>query len=336
MMRTIVDVVRGEGWASAFVRTCERIEEAIRGLPNDSAAEIINYAPGGVAARTGGIAVQLMARLRAERALRPVFVCGPDIPVWPFRGAYKNVCPTLHIEGTFGLDVPRVLASGMRVIVSLHDETLTDRRLLDAATGVIVASSYLRDRYGIGEVVAPASDSKPAISAGDGLAYAGSVKPHKGGALLPAIAKMLAERDLPLHVFGGGDVDLLRALREHRNVAIHGYYRAGSLPTLLARHRIGFVFLPSIVAEAFSLTLSESWLAGAFVAAFDLGAPAERIRREGGGALAPLASGAAGLIDILDRWRAQRPPEIVHHVSTPADAAKAHLDLYRRWGVLRA
>ena len=101
-----------------------------------------------------------------------------------------------------------------------------------------------------------------ADAAARGIAYAGSVKRHKGGHLLPEIAAMLAARGATLHVFGGGDVDLLRPLRRLPNVVVHGYYRSDALPSLLARHRIGLVLLPSIVPEAFSLTMSEAWRAG--------------------------------------------------------------------------
>jgi hypothetical protein len=138
-----------------------------------------------------------------------------------------------------------------------------------------------------------------------------------------------------LHVFGGGDVDLLVELRRLGNVVVHGYYRAGSLPRLLERHRIGLVLLPSIVPEAYSLTLTETWVAGACAVGFDLGAFAERIRRNGGGFLAPLGSGAAGLVEIIDRWRLDPSCQDVEDpAATPLTAATAIVELYRRCGAL--
>src|SRR5437660_636996 len=83
----------------------------------------------------------------------------------------------------------------------------------------------------------------------------------------------------------------LRSLRAMKNVKVHGYYPAGTLPFLLRRHGIGLVLAPSVVPEAFCLTISEAWAAGAAVAAFDVGAQGERIRRQGGGWVAPLESG---------------------------------------------
>jgi glycosyltransferase involved in cell wall biosynthesis len=166
------------------------------------------------------------------------------------------------------------------------------------------------------------------------IAYAGSVKRHKGGELLPDLVRETGA-GVAWHVFGGGDEDLLRALRGLPNVKVHGYYRRGRLPALLARHRVGLVVLPTIVPESYSLVLSEAWRAGAAVLAFDLGAPAERIRLQGGGFLAPLESRAAGLAEIAAKWASGSLTTTVPRVvPTPHDAARATISLYRTWGVL--
>ncbi|HEX3108064.1 MAG TPA: hypothetical protein VHU41_03140, partial [Thermoanaerobaculia bacterium] len=70
----VTRVIRDEGVASALRRTSERIREAIEDVRLFSArnAPIINVAPGGTGSRTGGVAVQLRARLRVEWEFRPV------------------------------------------------------------------------------------------------------------------------------------------------------------------------------------------------------------------------------------------------------------------------
>jgi hypothetical protein len=159
------------------------------------------------------------------------------------------------------------------------------------------------------------------------IAYAGSAKRHKGAHLLAELAQ---RSGAALHIFGGGDEDLLRDLRRLPNVIVHGYYRGGQLPSLLRRHGVGLVIVPSIWPEAHCLVISEAWLAGASVAAFDLGAQTERIRAHGGGWLAPLESGADGLLAIVNQWLAGNitatPPR---EIATPLDAARAHIELYR-------
>jgi glycosyltransferase involved in cell wall biosynthesis len=225
------------------------------------------------------------------------------------------------------------------------DRRTLARQLLASAKGVIFPSQFLLDQHRLlfslpklaGEVIEPGvpAAKSPIRDGGERrvIAYAGSAKRHKGAHLLPELARLAGNIDL--HVFGGGDEDLLRAMRGIPNITIHGYYRSGELPSLLARHRIGMVVLPSIWPETYSLVLSEAWLAGAVVAAFDLGAQAERIRREGGGWLAPLESGASGLAEIVGEWMAGRATATTPRaVTSPADAARQHVDVYRKLGVL--
>jgi O-antigen biosynthesis protein len=418
---TITSVITSEGIASAFRRANERAGEAVRNVAlrsrglfvRSSEAAIVNVSVAGVSARLGGVAIQLVARLRAESALRNVALLHPgalelSAPLAHTRrisrsdlvAAVRDAmsitgAKAVHIEGTSGgplADVMQLIESGIPVVISVHDFSLfcarphlleqpmehfcfysrdldrcerclrqtwdvrkdaqAERRgvarlLLMSAAGVIFPSQFMLDRHRelfaiprlemhVVEPSGAASDrGVPSSGERHGVAYAGSVKRHKGAHLLPEIAAMLAARGVDLHVFGGGDADLLRMLRRLPNVVIHGYYRSDALPSLLARHSIGLVVIPSIVPEAYSLTLSEAWLAGAHVAAFDLGAPADRIRRDGGGSLAPLESGAAGLGEIIDRWLLEASPaHLSRSAASPADAARAHVDLYRKWGLL--
>ena len=363
MITTIIDVVRGEGVPSSLRRTTERIAEAtehaslrMRGwFAKSSGASILNFSASSVAPRTGGVAIQLAARLRAERALRSVALLHPgrlelSSPLHHARrvvGIREALAITgakaIHVEGTAGaplVELLRLAQSGVAIVVTVHDLTAWDEPaagpLFESAARVIFPSPFLLNRYRQrfefeGEVIEPAVPASPVTFAAErtAVAFAGSVRRHKGGHLLPAIARAIAR---PLHVFGGGDVELLRPLRALPNVVVHGYYRSGTLPSLLARHRVGLVLLLSIVEESYSLTMSEAWLAGAAVAAFDLGAPAERIRSEGGGWLAPLGSGADGLAAIVDGWKSNGPVPRV--TATPLAAAQAHIEFYRARGLL--
>ena len=213
------------------------------------------------------------------------------------------------------------------------------RELLVSTTALIFPSQFLLDQHRLlfslpnlaGEVIEPGVPrfETPAGVARRAIAFAGSVKRHKGAHLLPDLARRLD--DVNLHIFGGGDEDLLRTLRHIPNVTVHGYYRAGTLPSLIARNGIGLVVLPSIWPETLSLVMSEAWLAGAAIAAFDLGAPSERIHRHGGGWLTPLESGMDGLAQIIERWmRGEITTHVPHPVPSPVDAATAHVELYRR------
>lgn len=316
----VTRVIRDEGLASALRRTRERIRESIEDARffSSNNAPLVNVAPGGTGSRTGGVAVQLRARLRVERTYRDVFL----------RPRASGLGPRIHFEGAGTvLKVP--------YIVSVHDLTLLDHRsFLESAAAIVFASEYLRDRYQLpGEIIEPGISVAPSIvpAKGHAIAFAGAVQPHKGGHLLPEIANALAKRGRTLYVFGRGDGDLLRSLRAMKNVKLHGYYPAGTLPSLLQRHGIGLVLVPSIVPEAFCLAISDAWAAGAAVAAFDIGAQGERIRHHGGGWVTPLESGAEGIVQLIDRWA---PTTIPSNITVAEQSARAYLDLYRRLGWL--
>lgn len=218
-----------------------------------------------------------------------------------------------------------------------RDRRALARQILAAAKRVIFPSQFLLDQHRqlfslpemAGVVIEPGVLYRKIVTAGTqrAIAYAGSAKRHKGAHLLAELAQRIG--NTTLHIFGGGDEDLLRGLRRLPNVSVHGYYHVGELPSLLRRHGIGLVIVPSIWPEAHCLVMSEAWLAGAAVVAFDLGAQAERIRAHTGGWLAPLASGAEGLAAIVEQWLAGSiTTTIPRDIVLPLDAARAHLELY--------
>jgi glycosyltransferase involved in cell wall biosynthesis len=412
MIRPIASVIRGEGLSSALRRTNERIGDGLHAAASRlrgafagvSESTILNVVASGTSVRLGGVQAQLAARLRVERDLRNVALLSPglleqtgsrriaiDLEAGIREALALTGAHAVHFEGMQDVPLPaslRLIESGIRVIVSIHDFSLfcarphlveeptqrfcfysqdfdrcdrclrqtwdvppdaqhvrrtQARQLLASATGVIFPSQFLLDQHRrlfslpdlAGEVIEPGVPELAIDTGGKrhAIAYAGSVKRHKGAHLLPDLARRLG--DVDLHVFGGGDEDLLRAMRRVPNIIIHGYYRSGRLPSLLARHRIGLVVVPSIVPESYGLVISEAWLAGASIAAFDLGAQAERIRRHGGGWLAQIESGAEGLAKIIQQWRAgEITTNVPQSVASPTEAAMRHIEIYRAWGVL--
>jgi glycosyltransferase involved in cell wall biosynthesis len=130
------------------------------------------------------------------------------------------------------------------------------------------------------------------------IAFAGAVHRHKGAIVFEEIVRRLAELEpgtFEWHVFGGGDPQLLRRLRRLPRTRVHGYYRAGALPSRLRAAGIDLAILPSIWPEAHCLVLDECAAAGIPVLAFDLGALGERIRAGGLGEVVDPGAGAAGL-----------------------------------------
>jgi hypothetical protein len=362
MIGTIARVIRAEGIASAIRRANERIAEGTRlrlklASSGRERASILNVLATPPAPRLGGLQIQLNARLREERTMRDVALFYPGILEWSSHARrVPDIETAMKITGARAIVFEGTSSIGgfENVVFSLHDLSLLHERL-DQARALIFPSAFLRDRYGMGGRViepgplirhfeaqfplptargegGPFGSAQGKLRPGERcLAYAGSVKPHKGGRLLPEIIAAFPNEQW--HIFGGGDEDLLRPLHKLPNVKVHGYHRAGELPSLLARHDVGLALLPSIVPESYGLTLSECWLAGVPVVAFDHGAYAERIRS--GGWLVPLEEGAPGIIKIARRWLAgDITTDIPSNVATSRDAALAHIALYRELGFI--
>jgi glycosyltransferase involved in cell wall biosynthesis len=170
------------------------------------------------------------------------------------------------------------------------------------------------------------------------VACVGWVHAHKGGLVYAELLRRLdasGRRPLRFSAYGGGDPELLLRLRRG-GVRVRGYYRRGSLARLLARDRVDLALIPSIVPESYSLVLDECRSAGVPVLAFDQGAVGERIRREGGGLLAPLEQGAAGLAELLGRLldgAAEVPPCSGVAASDARQVCQSWAALYRELGI---
>jgi glycosyltransferase involved in cell wall biosynthesis len=230
--------------------------------------------------------------------------------------------------------------------------------LLAAAETVLYPSDFARDAYrtlfpGLEPwrqaVVAPAvplpvGERPPSRPRGQvrRIACLGPVKPHKGGAVLLEVVRLLSGTGGPrltFRVYGGGDAELLEPLGRLPGVEVRGSYRAGSLPGLLAADEIDLALLLSVWPETHALVLDECAAAGVPVVAFELGAQGARVRELELGPTVPPALGARGVADAVARLaRAPCGPEVAADVrsrlASPGGAARAHVALYRRLGLL--
>ncbi len=218
-------------------------------------------------------------------------------------------------------------------------------RLLRAARALVFPSEFLRARFGewVGgldavpqAVIAPSSGARVqpsrAPAGAPHAAFVGAARADKGADVFAALAQRLRGTAWRFSAYGGGDPEVLARLRA-AGVRVHGYYRAGSLPTRLLADGVSVALLVSIGPESYGLTLDECVAAGVPSIVFDVGAPAERVRAWNAGAVVPLAEGVEGVARVLreaDAWpRVVPPPDL----PTPHSAAQAHAALYRRLGL---
>ncbi len=285
------------------------------------------------------------------------------------RAAERVGARAIHAEGIAGLPLDSLLTlarEGRMLLLSLHDFSALsphphewppkERRalaeeLLAAADAVIFSSDFLRrshaellpglatERWHVLEPPVASTVALPRPSPGplQHVAFVGSVQEHKGALVFAETVRRMAGAGIRWSTYGGGDAPRLRELRR-LGVRVRGYYRSGALPALLRRDAVDLALLPSIVPESHSLVLSECVVAGVPVAAFALGALAERIPHLAAGRLVPPEQGAGGMVDAVREMLRDGPPavpeESARHLIDPLSAAAGYLAVYRELGLL--
>jgi GT2 family glycosyltransferase len=166
-------------------------------------------------------------------------------------------------------------------------------------------------------------DPLPSRSAKDKtirVALIGAIGEHKGYRILLQCARDARVRRLPLEfvVIGGTENDA--PLLKTGKVFITGRYTEAEAPYLLRRELPDIAWLPSVWPETWCYTLDYALGAGLPVAAFDLGAIAERLRDSKTAALMPLELKPQGINDrLLQLARSRRHPtqKVARSVQTP-------------------
>ena len=138
-----------------------------------------------------------------------------------------------------------------------------------------------------------AHDGRPSVC------VPGAIGLHKGFDVLLACAQDAAHRDLDLEfIVVGHTINDARIMATGR-VFVTGQFKPHDAVPLIAAQRASLGFIPSICPETWCLSLGDIWRAGLYAAAFDIGAPAERIRRYGQGILLPLGLSALDINNTL-------------------------------------
>ncbi|MDA8233338.1 MAG: glycosyltransferase [Clostridia bacterium] len=117
------------------------------------------------------------------------------------------------------------------------------------------------------------------------IAFIGAIGQEKGSLIIYGLEDEIRKRQLPirLKVIGYTDFHCTTCTSEDGILHITGKYQNNNISELLALHHVAIVVIASVVPETYSYTTSEALLSGYPVITFDLGAPAERMRRTGVG-----------------------------------------------------
>jgi glycosyltransferase involved in cell wall biosynthesis len=120
------------------------------------------------------------------------------------------------------------------------------------------------------------------------ICLVGAIGPEKGYDILLACARAVAAGGLKLEFIVVGHTSDDRRLLETGVVRITGGYAEAEALTLIAAQDADFAWLPAVWPETWSYVLTLVWEAGLPVVVHDIGAPAERVRADGGGLVVPL------------------------------------------------
>ncbi len=122
------------------------------------------------------------------------------------------------------------------------------------------------------------------------VAMIGGIGVHKGYKQLLECAGYAHQNNLPIHFVVIGYTADDSAFSEFSNVTITGAYEPEELPSLIKAYNCSAALFLNVWPETFSYTLSEAWQAGLYPIAYDIGAPAERIKEAGVGMVIPFLS----------------------------------------------
>jgi glycosyltransferase involved in cell wall biosynthesis len=107
----------------------------------------------------------------------------------------------------------------------------------------------------------------------------GNISASKGARILERMQALNADGRFEFHLMG----DYVRELQGIPNLVLHGPYQRASFGDIARAILPHFGAVLSIWPETFCHTPTEMWASGLPVAAYDLGAVGDRIRRYGGG-----------------------------------------------------
>ncbi len=231
-----------------------------------------------------------------------------DVPYDVILHDYYVLCPRVDLvtgDGTFcGVALPETC---LRCVSEYGAEQrrfdpLSWRRdhlaFLEGAARVVVPSDDSAERLRAHvrkevSVWCPEDDScllperTPRLSVDEYLSVAvlGALNVSKGLRVVQALAEAIQGSGAPVTLSVLGPT----SERLPAGVMVTGAYRAGQLDRLIAMAAPHVILFPAIWPETWSFVLTEALRSGLPIVAFDLGAPAARLRAAGRGLLLPLA-----------------------------------------------
>ncbi len=109
------------------------------------------------------------------------------------------------------------------------------------------------------------------------IAFVGAMAVQKGSEILKSLIKK-NDDNITIHLFGKTFDEKLA--ENAPNYIFHGQYNRGELSNLLVENNINLVCMLTVWPETYSYTLSEVYMAGIPILAFDIGAVGDRLKKD--------------------------------------------------------
>jgi glycosyltransferase involved in cell wall biosynthesis len=129
------------------------------------------------------------------------------------------------------------------------------------------------------------------------IGVVGHISFPKGAKIIGEMAEIIEKEGLDARIVVVGSIE---GVRESSSLKQTGHYNAGDLASILEREKVTVGFLPSVIPETFSYVTSELIHMQLPMAVFDLGAPAERVRKYALGRVVPKIDARVALQEIVD------------------------------------
>lgn len=235
---------------------------------------------------------------------------------------YSWFCPRITLTGEGGRYCGEPDLNGCNTCVADHGSNLDEEimptaligrssQLLRGAKTVIApskdAARRIERRFDVSVTVQPWENlpewrSRPTPWSQERplrVAVIGAIGLEKGYRLLLSCARTIARHGLPIEFCVVGFTCDDQRLLDTGVVQITGRYEEHEALDLIREQQADFAFLPALWPETWSYVLTQAWIAGLNVLAFDIGAPAERIRQAGRGMLLPLGISENRLLQVM-------------------------------------
>jgi len=136
------------------------------------------------------------------------------------------------------------------------------------------------------------------------IGVVGKLNMQKGAQVVADLARLIERERLDTRIVVIGSLEL--AFRSPC-LEVTGTYTRDDLAALVEKHGVNMFFFPSIWPETFSYVVAEICALGLPIVAFDLGAPAERLRGNPLARLVPRVEARAALDTLLEFHRSLVP-----------------------------